>query len=252
MADATQNAEPVQTLTGAFQNRLAWVVFLVATSGILLVAWIYASTLAENSAREVFSTIVPLFGTWVGTILAFYFSRENFREANDAVNRAFAQLTPDQKLQQTSVRQVMKTRGAIKVYDLPEGKSETDIHIAELLDLTGKGYGRVPIFAPGDVVRYIVHESLLNKFIAETAKTNPGFDLAALTLSDFLAHPVGDQTLKDWVSSKAFVKADATLADARDAMLTVKGCQDVFVTQSGKPDEAVIGWLTNTDITRDL
>jgi hypothetical protein len=252
MADVTQNAEPVQTLKGAFQNRLAWVVFLVSTIGILSVAWFYARTGAQNSAREVFSTIVPLFGTWVGTILAFYFSRENFREANDAVNRAFAQLTPDQKLQQTSVRQVMKTRGATKVYDVPEGRSETNIRIAELLDLTGKGYSRVPIFAPGDVVRYIVHESLLNKFVAETAKTNPGFDLAALTLSDFLAHPAGDQTLKDWVSKKAFVKVDATLADARGAMLAIKGCQDVFVTQSAKPEEPVLGWLTNTDITRDL
>lgn len=122
MADVIPNAEPVAVVRPELRDKLAWIVFTISTIGILAVAGFYAVKGMPGSAREVFSTIVPLFGTWVGTILAFYFSRENFREANDAVNRAFAQLTPDQKLQQTSVRQAMKTRGAIKVYEVPEGK----------------------------------------------------------------------------------------------------------------------------------
>jgi hypothetical protein len=252
MTDVAKDGGPIGVLGSAFKDKLAWWVFGLSTLGIMTVASIYAYKGNDNSSREIFSTLVPLFGTWVGTILAFYFSRENFREANEAVNRAFQQLTPDQQLQQTSVKQVMKVRGAIRGLEISEGKSEADILVGDMQALISKGYGRVPIFGKGDVILYIVHESLLNKFIAESAVAKPGFTLADATLSDFLAHSTGSETLKAWASRKAFVKVSATLADARDAMLAAKGSQDVFITQNGKAEEPVQGWLTNTDITRDL
>jgi hypothetical protein len=31
----------------------------------------------------------------------------------------------------------------------------------------------------------------------------------------------------------------------------VKDCQDVFVAEHGKPDEPVMGWLTNIDIAKN-
>ena len=40
------------------------------------------------------------------------------------------------------------------------------------------------------------------------------------------------------------------LADAKASMERKPGCQDVFVTQSGGPDQPVLGWLTNTRIQR--
>lgn len=49
-----------------------------------------------NLIRDTFTLLLPVLGTWVGTVLAFYFSRENFAEAASFMK----QLTPDQKLQE--------------------------------------------------------------------------------------------------------------------------------------------------------
>ena len=64
--------------------------FLIAV-GVLVASFggvfILSAVLIVNSAEEaemqrlVFTTVLPLIGTWVGTVLAFYFSRENFESA---------------------------------------------------------------------------------------------------------------------------------------------------------------------------
>jgi hypothetical protein len=42
------------------------------------------------------------------------------------------------------------------------------------------------------------------------------------------------------------VSEKATVVDARAVMASIKNCNDVFVTSSGRRDERAIGWLTNT------
>jgi hypothetical protein len=46
------------------------------------------------------------------------------------------------------------------------------------------------------------------------------------------------------------VKRQATLAEAKSAMVARPGCSDVFVTAGGNLNESVQGWLTNVDIAR--
>lgn len=41
----------------------------------------------DQTSRLVFTTVVPLFATWVGTVLAFYFAKDNFQAATDSVMR---------------------------------------------------------------------------------------------------------------------------------------------------------------------
>src|SRR5271155_1830489 len=40
---------------------------------------------AARSAQNVLGSVLPLLGTWVGTILAYYFSKENFEAATKSV-----------------------------------------------------------------------------------------------------------------------------------------------------------------------
>jgi hypothetical protein len=47
---------------------------------------------------------------------------------------------------------------------------------------------------------------------------------------------------------KCFLPVTATLNDARQAMQDNSLCQDVFITQTGKRTEKVLGWITNTKI----
>ena len=200
--------------------------------------------------------LARLFGTWVGTILTFYFTRENFKEANEAVNRIVDRLTPEQRLAQTPVRQAMKPRGSIKAFQLKEGEDEKAILVGDLTALVGEGYSRVLIFTPCGTIKYVIHESTLNRFIADQSRLAEAGQAPAgnstATLIELLSHQAGDQTIGEIVKRFVFVKEDATLADARAAMLAVKGCEEVFVTKNGKSDEPVLGWLTNSDITSDL
>ena len=50
--------------------------------------------------------------------------------------------------------------------------------------------------------------------------------------------------------SLGFVSVKATLGEAKATMEKTKNCQDVFVTENGKADEPIIGWLANTDISK--
>ncbi len=57
--------------------------------------------------KDILTIILPLVGTWVGTVLAFYFSRENFVAAAKQTADLVRQLTPEQRLQSIAVTEVM-------------------------------------------------------------------------------------------------------------------------------------------------
>jgi hypothetical protein len=46
-------------------------------------------------------------------------------------------------------------------------------------------------------------------------------------------------------SSAAFVDRKATLGDAKAAMHKKRDCRDVFVTAVGKPDDPILGYVTD-------
>jgi hypothetical protein len=71
-----------------FKDRFAWTVFLCSFLGCVGIgALLINKSNNPDQIDKVFSALVPLFGTWAGTILAFYFARENFDSANQSVQR---------------------------------------------------------------------------------------------------------------------------------------------------------------------
>jgi hypothetical protein len=57
--------------------------------------------------KDVLTIVLPLIGTWVGTVLAFYFSRENFVAAAQQTADLVRQLTPGERLQSIAVTEAM-------------------------------------------------------------------------------------------------------------------------------------------------
>ena len=55
---------------------LAVLIMLTATAGQ-----------ESDTAKLLLSSILPLLGTWVGTVLAYYFAKENFESAARATGR---------------------------------------------------------------------------------------------------------------------------------------------------------------------
>jgi hypothetical protein len=110
-------------------------------------------------------------------------------------------------------------------------------------DMDDDGRSRVPVLGEGGTPQYIIHLSMIDKFISNLSIK--GTDVTTLTLADLLAV---DDMRQLFANSLAVVGPEATMADARAAMDAVENCQDVFVTRDGTRDGAVLGWLTNVTL----
>src|SRR5258705_11868852 len=103
----------VKNERGQFVNYLALVI-IILSSGILIVLISMASNNlgakdgeSFKGVKELLNILLPLVGTWMGTILAFYFSRDNFEAANNSVQQMVKQITTDEKLQEFKASDVM-------------------------------------------------------------------------------------------------------------------------------------------------
>jgi hypothetical protein len=207
-------------------------------------AWVGPEQFAQTS-QMVFNALLPLLGTWVGTVLAYYFSRKNFESASQSVER-MVNLTTEQKLGQIVVAKEMLRPVEITMHRIPAGKTPKDVMLKELRPyFTGK-VTRIPVVDERNVVLYILHQSGLFKFLAESALRTPPVDIEKLTLQDL----VDDADLKNWVTNIVFIGEEASVADAKRMMENKPGCQDLIVTKTGKNTEPIQGWMTNADIGR--
>ncbi|MEV0357750.1 hypothetical protein AB0H71_17005 [Nocardia sp. NPDC050697] len=220
-----------------FRARLAiWIVGLSLTAITAISVMVVMMALPEDRARAsqlVFSSVLPLFGTWVGTVLAFYFARENFEAATRSTLSISSQHRHDD-----AVVEVMIARAQMVVH---AGRSGEDLgatsleSIATIVKVTGKK--RVPILDDKGSAKYIIHQSLLDSY----ARTVSESDHASARLDDLLSDPENRRLAE----AVAFIPITATLGEARDQMHYVNGCNDIFVTASGNPSEPVLGWLTD-------
>jgi hypothetical protein len=233
-------------------TEIAKLVLGISGIGILVIAAVALSGAAfsnkpeqfKDTSQLVFNSLLPLLGTWVGTVLAYYFSRKNFESASQSVERMVT-LTTEQRLGQLLVQKEMLRSGQITVFQIAPGKSPKDVLLKDLRIKLGDKITRIPVVDSNGVVLYIVHQSGLFKFIAEKA-LGGGVNIEKLTLQDL----VDDAELKNWVTNIVYIPESASVADAKKKMDDQKGCQDLIVTQTGSNAEPMLGWMTNVDIGR--
>ncbi|MEM1114681.1 MAG: hypothetical protein AAGI11_22400 [Pseudomonadota bacterium] len=136
---------------------------------------------------------------------------------------------------------------------LKQGEEAQSITLKRLLDQFGGKISRLPILQSNGSLYCVIHESLLQGFIASKAleqdaeADDQALDPEKSNLRTLMDDPHLGKTLKETV---AFVSQAATLAEAKAAMEKIKGCADVFVTNGGSRDEPVVGWITNKRILR--
>jgi hypothetical protein len=234
-------------------ERSAVARWVLIVSGIVLVSsaavLVTMATDRSAAADRAFSMLVPMIGTWIGTVIAYYFSGENFVKASQSVSKLVDQITTE-KLKTIPVTQAMIPRANVKFVQLPAGNDESAVNFKSgLIDLYVDPVTRLPVLDDQGRVKYIIHQSLVYKYLADqalSAGTTP-FNVATQSLKDFLDHgtirTVAANTL-------AFVQENATLADAKSRMEAMSDCQDVFVTSDATNSKPMIGWLPNTEITK--
>jgi hypothetical protein len=258
------------------QEQLAKVVTIIVLAGTIsfgllgISIGIVALSNAKGSihdAKEILqfmcSAILPLFGTWIGTILAFYFSKDNLLAANQTVQHLVNKLTSDQKLASIKARGVMIPLVDLIYKNYPTGADDTKIFLeTDFLDfLSTHSISRVILLNENKLIKYVLHKSIIEQFIAEqyrsllnTALSSPPTAVidpsAKLTFANFKASAniVIQNVLKDGAK---VIQEEATLAEAKMIMMNVKLCNDVFLTKSGNSEEPVLGWITDKTIVEN-
>jgi hypothetical protein len=229
-----------------FREWLATIVVLVSVVAVAVLGGI-SLYVDKTQAKDILTMILPMIGTWVGTVLAFYFGKEQLEAATRSVTAIARELTPEEKLRSIKVTDKMIPRAIVHA-----AKEEPDelklLDAVAGLDREGKG-NRLPILASDDKPRYVIHRSTIDRFIARAAAAGKTPDeLKGLTLKDLLSDPDIKPTVEN---TFAIVPETDTLADAKRAMERNPGCQDVFVTRTGASTEPVSGWVTNVIIDKN-
>src|SRR4029077_2933276 len=231
------------------RNRIAfWITFGGLIAVTILGAFVILLATKNDrgdASKLVFGSLLPLLGTWVGTVLAFYFAKANFESA--------AKNTKDllgitETLRSTLVESVMLKMtdpSVIKKTLVPPEKPES-LKIAELVKIMRDNRrNRLPVLNSDSSPLFVIHLSTLTDFISTQALTPGAKPVTALTISDLQSR---DPQLYQQILAWTCVKLGAPLAEAKLAMETTPNCSDVFVTTSGRKSDPVVGWITNVEI----
>jgi hypothetical protein len=237
-----------------FRHFIAWTLLALSVLGLvalaIVVVWNASADKKYEASTLVFNALLPLFGTWVGTLLAFYFSKENLDSATRNINELTRVVSGMDRLK--SVLALDKAIPLSAIF-IPKDGSGVALENLQAIIAAMKvaGRQRLLVFKSGNVIERIIHLIALESFVSDCA-LNPQPNAKALnqlTLVDLFAVPTIDQYSRQ---SFAVVAQSATLAEVKAAMdqqtrqLGALGsCEDVFITQSGSPVFPVLGWITN-------
>jgi len=222
------------------RDTLAIGITLTSIIGVIILSLIVIMKDRDGSSiNMVFTAVLPLMGSWIGTVLAYYFSKDNFEAATRSVSEMARNVTPQEKLKSTVVKDKMIHRDQMFYKKAPL----TGLMLVDVLDeLTGGEWSRLPILNGSGHIQTVIHRSDIDRYMAERLRRYPATDLSALSLQDML------NEYADLESHFGVVSEESTLADAKGVMDKVPNCKDIFVTKSGNINEEVIGWITNAII----
>ena len=228
------------------KNIIAYSITALAICGTIYIAVMTFSMDGTAASMEklkfLATTMLPLWGTWMGTILAFYFARENFEAAQKSVNQMVDKLSLSQKLESIKAADVMIPYAKMKVLPIDEYSNKSIL--SEILNNPiFEGLNRFPI-VKGNLCQLIVHRSLLDAFIVRRIRDTQ-IDAKQLSLSDFLNDNTDRNHVNYLLNGVAFVKSGGTLLEAKQVMDKASGCQDVIITATGNANEEITGWITN-------
>lgn len=250
MADNNNSipAESVQTRAKLGTNIVYFALGAVTVLGVgAMVAIAFAQDPATaSSIKDLLSTLLPVLGTWVGTVLAFYFSSENFSEAQRQTRDLVRQLTPEQKLQETSAMEAMIPLEGPNTAKLVLDRTPKDILLTDLLQsFNSTGRNRLPVLDTKGAVKFVLHRSLVDKYLSAHMMANEGArSPLQASLQDLLMDP---EYQKMATAFEAVGRGDSLIV-AKQKLDSIRECADIFVTEDGSKKGKAIGWITNVII----
>lgn len=236
------------------------------TIGVLGVAAIVFSTIwgkkdeVFDSVKEILTLLLPVIGAWVGTVLAYYFSRDNFEAAARSTRDMYKEFkTSEEKLKSKRADKVMIDIKQAQKLVIEQGKTEADFKLQEDLieGILEKDKNnprkRLPILDHRMYPKYLIHLSIITDFMVKKSieaveKKDEKFDIKALTLQ----HMLDDNNFNKYLThSFGTIKEMDSLLDAKNYIDSIDICLDVYITENGSQNSPAIGWITNAIITKE-
>ncbi|MBX9699834.1 MAG: hypothetical protein K2X74_10365 [Acetobacteraceae bacterium] len=216
---------------------------------VLLVVYLRKKDLdtLEKTITILTSTILPVVGTWVGAVIAFYFGNSQLRTANDAVVSLTAGVRGGTSRRRLLELAQFKKKDEIRnTLESLDDKGDAACDISTMLADPQKLRERVLVRTPAWAIRYVIPREVFTNLKA-ASPANPTLK----TLLDAVDKQSGkpNRELYTAAATSTFVPADATLADARRALDGTR-LKNIFVTANGQRDEAILGWIPDTDLPR--
>lgn len=237
-SDASAAPHAVQAYS---RDRIALYVVGVGTIGIIAMGMAAIFSIDGkngDTSRSIFSAVLPVFSTWVGTVLAAYFSNESFRQASNA-NQATSTDGPDSESVTRGGTMVPFERiiryemTADQVKDKPIWDAAAAIPYAELEKR----------FQPPGVVRIVIFDDKRHPvYVLRHDTTLTDEQRKTATLGDVLTGAA-----KDSARNFAWTAASALVTDAK-RLFELRKVTDLFVTQNGRTDEPVLGWVPDDNL----
>ena len=113
-------------------------VLVISILGLLMLATVVIIN-DPTQAKSTLATLLPVLGTWVGTILAFYFARENFESASRSVRDMAEKVTGIETLLKIPVKDAMIPLKTMKYLQLTSAKPPNKITlVGDVLPLLGR------------------------------------------------------------------------------------------------------------------
>jgi CBS domain-containing protein len=261
VADDTSSNDNNSSSNNTFRGKLGMYVVIGSSAGVILlgiVVMIAAAFAGKESVKEsaqlLFTSILPLLGTWVGTVLAFYFTKESLEAGSKATMDTVRSLS--QRLSSTPVSSTMMDAAKIIKVAIPAGQTVGDLTgklINDEFEKTAQGQriSRLLIVNDTGACVGILHRSIWMEMQLAALQHNPAVATADPVKPLLLLTSQAGKTFNAVITGTlAYIAFDRTLADAKAAMSALPLCQDVIVTQTGNSTEPMRGWVSNVDIAK--
>lgn len=198
----------------------------------------------QNNALTIFNTALPVFASWVGTVLAFYFGRESFESANSQMRQLISKLTPEERAK-APISDIMRKLSDTTHLKLESADDPSNLELKSLRNKLSDTVSRLPIVGPDLSPRLLIHASTIDKYLADGGKETD-------TLQTFIAKMSINSLGFDAGRGFALVAANDTIATAKARLEMLPTCQDIFITQEGKVDQPLLGWVSNVRLSKYL
>jgi len=193
----------------------------------------------------VFTTVLPVIATWVGTVLAFYFGSENFRQAAQSTREALGQLAPKKK-----ITDVMIPYERIAHLEAENDQAAGQMSMLKVIHTMSEAAPRIIVFtAKTHTPLYVIRSGsppMPQGWITSDYQETDA--VQQKTINDYLNENNG-QNKTDAVKFR-FIDQDAT-PEAALALMTKEGVDDLFITKDGQKTSPVLGWVAAQDLLED-